>query len=778
MDDLQSQVQRAMKLMQGMGYKPKEDFDRAPPETILQLQEKGPESLSQEPQPAITAPVQEVPSDLDDQVKRAMVLMQGMGYKPKAMEEMHDVPIEAPTNDLSLKEKALHVIRGGAEDLGGQLDLASKISSKMGYGHPLMAPYEDIDRVETPETHFGQSAGKLVDEISGTDLGSQPQGKAYQDVGRFMAPNFLIPGVGGYASSAAKGVKALAKNLGREAVMATGASTALNATPEIFEEGTGARLAEDIGKSMIGGSAALKAPGLLKSLTKPVQSTKNVLAKGASRFLTPDESFLAKAAKHDIEVPLNVGAHSGPANFVANNYLKTMFSSKKYNDFLKNSDESVIKAVKKHIDELGTTDLKPHEASSLYAQALKEDEKVLRKKSSKRYAQAEKMLDKSEAIVPKNTIKSLQSGPVRDLLSNLSPSSSQKKVMDRIKDISDKLIPSEKDLPASFLKSHGHNEKLVKAALKSLKSSKNVNAKDLINLRKSLLETLHYEPDIRGSEAFLSRIVKDLDKDISRIPNTGFLEKHREANQFFKENIGQRFRKDLAISVMKGESPRDAFNLMNSVDNIKQFQKISGETDRGKELFNALKKAKVRDIMKSSVEGGLESGNIKNASFSNLFKKGEGRNELLQELLGKKSYDNLSEIAEVADQFAKDGRQLLNTSGTAHVASDLNASKEVAKQVTKNLAYIFGTAAGGYSAAGLTGAIGAVGAPYVVSNLMSDPKFINAARAYAIARKNGQEKYANTLLKKLVPMTNAAIKSGSLGKYLEKEPEKKEERKP
>lgn len=659
-------------------------------------------------------------------------------------------------------QRAGQALRGlVSEGAGGLADIVgSGFGARDVYLKKLMKDHPELVENQREPISLREESGKLLNKAFRKDLSPT------DTLGHFLTTggSFGLPM--SKAATGLRGIKPLATHLAG----AAGASAALNLTPSLTEEGGIPRVVEDIGKATIGSALGSKVPGLV---TKPKQA----LAKAASKFIKPNEEFLKKAEKHSIDVPFNVGAESTPANFIANNYLKTMFTSKQYKDSLRKADLSVIDSMKRSIDNLGELNLKPHEASLEYKNFLKQDEKVFKSAADKLYENARKSLKHGEEVSPINTLKSLQSQPVKELLETVSPSSGQKKVIERIKEIKDNLIPGSQDLPKGFVEKYGENEKFMQAALKGLKNKKTTDVSKLTNLRSSLMQTLQYDPEVRGAEAFLSRIVRDLDKDINSVKNTDFLNKYRQANQFFKNNIANRFREDIAKSVMTGKSPQDAFNLMNSVENIKLFEKITGADPKGREIFNALKKAKAKQMLEGAIQGDLETGHVRGEALSNMFKKGEKRQELLESLLGKQQYNNLSEIAEISGQFAKDGRELLNTSGTAHVLSDIGAAKNLSSEVMRSLSYLLGasTVAGAYTVGGLTGAGAAVAAPYALSKLLSDKEFVTMMRSYAIARKAGKETMANNILKKIVPITENAIKVEIANRSNKSKKESKEE---
>jgi hypothetical protein len=569
-------------------------------------------------------------------------------------------------------------------------------------------------------------AGRELNPTEGDKLG-----KFIHTAGEFASP---LPGSGLIAAGKA-GIKPLASQLGKEVATATGASGALNLTPSMTEEGTLGRVGEDIGKIVLFGKLGR---GL-------ADNVKNLPAKAMAFRANPNERVFKLAEKHKIELPFNVGMGSTPSNFIANNYLKSMFSSDRYKKVFTKATGKMLDKVKNSINSLGSSELKPSEASGEFRQAMKEEEKLLSAEARNKYDEASKLLTENDLVVPENTIQSLKGAS--EILNRDITAPATKKVGKVLSDLMEAWGLSPKVPKTS---SGEFDTKKLAALLQKTSMSKPIEVSRLDAVRKELNSMVDYDPEVKGMEAFLSRLVRDLEKDINLSSNKSYLAKRKEANTFFKSNIADRFRTSMAESVLRNEAPTEAFNLMTNAQRVRDLEKIAGTSEKSKEVFNALKKAKLRQIF----EGAIEDEAIRSAPFSKLFSKKEGRQELIEVLLNdKKSYNDLSEIAEIANSFSESGRELLNTSGTALAHSDITRAEQLVKTT---LGTFFGAGAG-FSAAGLPGAAIGAGMPYVLSQAVSNPKWVRQARMYAIARQKGNEKYANTLLNGLVKMTKPSV---------------------
>jgi len=574
-------------------------------------------------------------------------------------------------------------------------------------------------------------------------------GKVLNFAGELIAPSPVLPmaGYSGVAKAAGKGIGAIGKALGKEAALSGASAAAIKATPRLTEEGTGAGVLEDFAKGMFGVKAAdsLVNKNIIKTLTR---APKN-MALGASTFMAkPNEKAFELAKKHDVTLPFNVGMRSKPSNWIANNYLKSIFTSGVYEDSLKEANESMVNAVKRNIDELGTSTLKPSEASGEFRRFIQSEEKSAEEEIGKLYEESSKLLKKNDTVKPTNTAKFISN--LDEMLSRDIQSPATKKVANIVGTLAESWGISP---PGKTLKQLENNPKLIEAYLGQFrKNLPSIPVEKLIGIRKELGTITNFDPTIKGSEAYLNGLKSVIDKDIEKMTNKEFLSKWREANSVFKSSVADRFRGDVARSLLANEMPTEAFSLLNSPENVKEIAKIAGKSQKSEEIFNALKKAKVREIFSNS----LQDESLRVSPFINIFNKKEKNVEILESLMPKKTVNNLSEIAEIAEEFKHANQELLNTSRTALTASEIAKAEKLTKGV---LSTIFNGAVG--SSVGAMAGIGSAGGaaigiamPNLISRLVANPKFVDAARAYALNRKNGRQTHADTILKRLMNITD------------------------
>lgn len=573
---------------------------------------------------------------------------------------------------------------------------------------------------------------------------SDTLGKVFQTTGEFLTP-LPIPGLG-YANVgrklATQGVKGAAKQLTKEAALAGSAATAIKASPRISEEGTASGIVEDFAKGLFGIKAAdsIVQKNLLKTIAR---APKNIGLSAATVRAKPNERVFELAKEHNVELPFNVGMRSGPMNFMANNYLKSMFTSSVYEDALRNANESIVSAVKRNIDELGPSTLKPSESSGEYRRFIKQEEDDAEKASAELYDIASKSLKKGDSVRPLNTAKFI--GNMEEMLNRDIQSPATKKVANIVGSLSESWGISP---PGKTLKQLESNPKLIEAYLKEFKNQlPNIPIENLIGIRKELGTITKFDPTIKGSESYLNGLRSAIDKDIETMSNKEFLSQWRNANSVFRTSVADRFRGDIARSLLSHDMPTEAYSLLNSPANVRELEKISGKSEKSKEIFDSLKKAKVRDIFSTA----LQDESLRVSPFINVFNRKEKNAELLESLIGKPQFKKLSEISEIAEEFKHARQDLLNTSGTAIAASDISKAEKLVKGT---LGSIFNASAG-YALGDVTGAMTGVLMPNLISRLVASPKFVNEARAYAIARQNNRQIYANTILKRLIELTDA-----------------------
>lgn len=562
---------------------------------------------------------------------------------------------------------------------------------------------------------------------------------------------------------AVKGAKYVAgeagKYLAKNALPSVGAATMLEATPRLTEEGTALGSVEDIAKSIIGSKVGAGTGKMAADITKlasqgrfkeaalrgvkPITVAASIPKKIGLSLLTvganPDKKALELAKKHGIELPQHVGMKSPVQSFLNNVPFRSVFTSNAYRKVMDDASDSMIGKVRDALDSVSTTSVNPSAGSSEYKLFLQNSEKTTSEYVKKLYEKAASALTSNDKVSLTNTAKFFNSEEISGLLKSNVKSSEVNKAKEVVKSLMEgwgmKADPAVIDEFRS-------SPKLLEAYLAKLGTEP---VKDLIRERTLIMDAIRKDPELRGSNV-LGKLVNSLNEDISSFSNKEFVDKWKLASNYYKNRYADIYKTDLARAIMNGEAPVEVINKMNSVNQIDLVDKITGKTLKGRELFNSIKRAKLTKILEDATEGGIESGNLRTAAFAKLFNKGSGKQEVIERLVGKKQFQNLSEIGKISQAFSDSGKILLNTSGTTPAAADIS---KVTKVVDGAVGLLFLNSA----AAGTLGAAAAgIAAVNLGSRLMANPSIVSQARAYALARQAGREGQAQAILGRIYKM--------------------------
>lgn len=702
------------------------------------------------------------------------------------LDKLYGVKSKEPENqEFTAKERMYQIPYGMAQAYSGIANLLSPFLSQeitqgrtpSGFGASFNYERPDIQEMLDKKAQSQEKKPfpkveleKEIEKLAGRSLEPTKEdtvGKVLTGTGQFLAPMPPALGGSGVLKAGALATKAvpklgseagknLLKEAGKEAAkevgMATGASTAIHATPKFLDEGTPAGAVEDLLKAVVGGAAGIKSTSIAKDLTLDLSKLPQ---KGISKLMTPDPQVLQYAKKHGIDLPANIGSNSKILNWISNDWLKkSMFSSQVFKKSFEKADEQMVARINKAIDTIEAPDVKPNAASTEYRHYMLNQEKNASKAYDELVGKAEASLKSYDDVIPSNTVASINK--IQDIIGKDVIAPQSKKVYQIVTDLGQRWGILPKDAVAEQLINDPMH---LIAYLESFKQNPNaIPVKRMVDTRKELNRIIYEDPEAKGISKLLSGLSSSITKDIESTSNKEFLKNWKSANNFYKENIADVFRTDLAHSMMTGEKPKLAYDLMKTPEDVIALEKIANQNPNGKIVMDQLKRAKVREILNSATVGGLEKGSISLAKFRDLFSKGEKRQEMLSHLLGKKEYNNLAEISEISREFSKSGRDLLNTSGTAIQAANLNQMQSVVNSALQLLVGgATGELTGGHGAAlALTG--GNFLATNLLSRILANPRYIERARSYALARQKGNDKYAQTILK---PFVNQLIKEAN-----------------
>ena len=554
----------------------------------------------------------------------------------------------------------------------------------------------------------------------------------------------FLPIPGGVAikgtQAAAKSFPHLAKDIGQ----AVGAGTALETFKNVPL--TGSEGIDDLLKSVAGMALANKAMAprnakMVKALDTTVSEAAQArpiveaaLGKALSIGAKPEKAILEAAKETQTSLPANIKLNSWWSHFLANNIFKSIFTGKAWKDVVENSDKSVVNSWKENIDKIHPKDIAHDTANLEYEKALKSEVETTEKQADKLFEYQNEALNSNDKVVPNQTIEN-----IRKVVGNLKSASLSKPSRDVLLFVNKMLndyapsVKLSKNMRASNAFDDVHLQKIISEQLKNKIES--IPLSELTNQISEILKETDYGANALGVRGKLNFVLKGAVKDVDSVShlNPEFHARRKVARTFYKNEVGQRIKTDMAQSMLNGQSPKEAMKYMNSPRDIQKLSHILGDFPQKQEVMNGLKRAKFQSLVADKIKN--TDGTINYSSLAGMFEKRSELQPLLRELAGE-NYENLKKLANVAQAITKGGRQLANFSGTSHTTADL---KRVGQIVDTILSLGTGAAAvaGNLKTAGI-----AIATPYVLSRVMANPRYIDAAVQYALARQQHSFKKA------------------------------------
>lgn len=194
---------------------------------------------------------------------------------------------------------------------------------------------------------------------------------------------------------------------------------------------------------------------------------------------------------------------------------------------------------------------------------------------------------------------------------------------------------------------------------------------DLVNNKINLNAIIDYEVQ-GGQKQLLKQIVNELDRSIISYGKNDpiFAKGYIQANKNFSQHA-KTFRNKAISQVLKEEDPSKLMKKMDSVQGIRQVEKVLDKTPEGKKIFGDLKRAKLEELIGSKMVNST-TDQIKLGTFSKLSEKGKGR-EILRELLGKEGFARLERLQRNAGHLAEAAEKYYNASKSGVHATDAAA---------------------------------------------------------------------------------------------------------
>lgn len=700
----------------------------------------------------------------------------------------------------STLERLMQVGRGMTNTPAGMHDLFKRyITAPLYKTNPeAYERYRNSDLTGTAQKFWNEKAGRDLSPQDKTGEWLETTGEFITPIPGLGGSGGLVSlGTKALAKGAIKeGVGHLAESIARNIARSSGAATAgvfaderffknkdspfLNFIDKTLEEVVGAYL----GEKAYGGTKSKILQAIAKTTGKHIKFTEEQLAKMAaqdakkakkaglrakkaelraeagnpniiqrtvgralSKTVNPrdDKAWLdlIQAAKEEgVELPFNVALGGGKVkNLLANNVFKSMFTSSLYNNILTNADKKMVDGLKNVLENTSPNQVLRGEASDAAKTFLSEEARGIKQASNELFDYAETLAKPEDKIKANNLIDT-----IKDMKKKMadSPSGDQKFILNRILDVADKwkLLPKEEINNLKTARIAGDefamHPKLMKALEKRLIQNSEIPLERAISQRKAWNADIGYEKDIPGIKNWLNGMIGSLEKDISTSTNKEYLSALDAAKSYFKQNMVDRVRTDMASSLLKGELPKEAFSYMSTPNKVKQLGIVLGDKPQAKEIMQSLKRAKANEIMyEKAIDGQsaliTEGGHIKyGALASNLIKSNNV--ELLQELLPPESFKQLQRLAKISKGFYESGREVgTNTSVTGIASSDINKFNKIVDGIISGMMSVLGTvgAGTGHAVGGVASAVALPAAIKGFSRLLSKPKALNYAVALA-----------------------------------------------
>jgi len=618
------------------------------------------------------------------------------------------------------------------------------------------------------ESNLTGDVANAANELAGKDIAPKDTtGKILNAAGEFSVP------LGNVAKGAKTGWEVL-KAAGKHVGVAFSGAAALEGTKgsRLTEEGTTGRVVEDFLATLSGMALGDKGMSLAKKkildnsekimsnvLNRagkgvpkvPSSDDVNILQKGAAKVLSlgadvkPD--VIAAARSEGVDLPFQIALDGMWPRFLGNTFLKSIFVTKNYNNVVKNADRNMIDAVKHKISEINPMQLDGELSSIQAKEFLKKEKDSLSKKAAKLYEHSDSFLKETDAVKPINAFKEAEA--ILPKVSAASPS-------DQMQFVSKNISRIGKDwgwLPD--LSKYEDSPELIKKIKESWGKGdkiKEITASQLAVEISALKQSMRNKGAIHGVETLLNRFIDALETDISSVSNKQFVDSRKAANTFFRQEVGERMRTDIATSLLKGEVPKEAFIYMSSAPNIRQLERIMGKSETAKEVMSSLKRAKLEQVLVSNILDA--SGTITYGNLSNLFNKSPEKQALLKQLLGGQ-YAGMKRLANISQEFSAAGKEFGNSSKTTFSSRDATGFMDIVKLVTSTVATVAGSAYyHGFSPTMIAEPLAIRGLSYIAS----DKKIVNTAIKYAEASMNKRSKEKEIWAKRLTNLTSRYLK--------------------
>lgn len=481
--------------------------------------------------------------------------------------------------------------------------------------------------------------------------------------------------------------------------------------------GTALEMAKDGGFGPIGTMAALAigdiagagAGQVLKQGAKVLTQPKKTLAEAAARIPKQEKIDLQKKIIQDfrdsgIQADLGTLADSNLIKWTQSRLSQSGLTGKSLQEFKKNLTDQIGKEYKSIANTLGEVkNISNHEVGEI----LKEEIKKIREedlgKTRELYKKSNDILTEKSFVNPEKLLHAIEKIE-KELKPGALKSGEQTAVLNTLSNI-------KKDLTDS-------SGRMMFASVK-----------DLMNNKIAINDIINYEVQ-GGTKQLLKGIVKELDRTIISYgkENPSFAKNYILANKKFSEHA-KTFRNKNIDQMIRTHDPEKLLNKMNTVQGIRDLNKVLSKTPDGKKLFNDLKRVKFDQTIGNNLIDSVTQ-QAKLGTFSKLLEKGKNK-EIIKEILGSEGFKRLERLQRNAGYLADAANKFYNSSQSGTVATD---AAILAKGISDLAHFLMGNP-WPFSRT-LVGVLGA----RKLSGLLSDPEFLKLVENIILSSKKNDQK--------------------------------------
>jgi len=516
-------------------------------------------------------------------------------------------------------------------------------------------------------------------------------------------------------------IKAIAPS-GKEALRGLGAGTAL-AMAEEGEFGPIGTMAAVIAGDIMGGGVA----GAIKGGKNLITNPKKTLAEVSTKF-TPKKKL--DIQKQIIKEFNESGLQADLGTITDSNLLRWMQSRLAQSGLTGKALEESMQNLTKQIEgEYGNIarslgELKhatTHEAGEAVKEGIKKIRETELQATRELYENANMALKENSYVHPKNLAKSIE-----NIEKQLKPGKIKSTQQNAVLNILDKLKEDVYDVQGNFKMAH---------------------IKDLMNNKIALNDIINYEVQ-GGTKQLLKGIVSELDRAIISHgkENPHFSKNYINANKKFSEHA-KTFRNKNIEQLMRSD-PDKVMGKMNSVQGIRDLNKVLSKSNEGKEIFNNLKRLKLEKTVGDNLTDSVTK-QAKLGGFSKLLEKGKNR-EVIKEILGSDGFKRLERLQKNAGKLAESVNKFYNASKSGSVATD---AAIIGKGMMDFSHLLMG------NPWPLAKTAGSILAARQLSSLIANPEFLKLTEEAILAAEKGTQKELIESFEKLGPYIMQAINS-------------------